>query len=517
MTNLRSKSPTMGSQAPVANQSHISNHLNMAPAPNRPMTRPARTPYLLLTLLVTLLGIAKPATAFEPETSLVEIEVTKKTYDYITPWVTRSQQTRKNGILVGPQQILTTADGLSGQYLSRIKKGGVSHPYTATLKWVDYYANVAIFDVADPEFWQDMQPVDLAEAVPQSGDLQIYRWRSGRIEERAAEIIQLYSGTSKMSYLQHLKLAVSSDIDAAGWSEVVFDGDQLIGLTASAVKDTLTILPAPFIAGVIERRTLEDDPGLGYFDFKYMPAKNPALLQSKGLDQRDVGVVVTEVGGKRLSRNTLKVGDILLAIDGFEIDSEGKYVDPHYGRLSMNGLATRAHPAGAGIPIRLWRDGAEQTVDYVLPRADFDKSLIPEERYDAPPQYLIAGGLVFQPLNGPLMKALGPNKPILLDYYNSRPPLDNRQGLVLLSGVLPDDYNRGYENLHYVLIDQINGQTIHSLKDIEAALEKPVDGFHRIDFMHDEAVQHIVLDAEAMPLATVRILTHYNIPSASAL
>lgn len=465
--------------------------------------------YSILFCLTLLVG---NASTFTPETSLVEIEVTKKTYDYIRPWTIRNHQTRKNGIIIGQKKILTTADNLSGQYLCRIKKGGVSRQYTAELKWIDYYANVAIFDVAEPEFWTGMHPVELAEITPQSGNLQIYRWRAGRIEERAAEIIRLYNGTSKLSYLQHLKLAVSSDIDSAGWAEVAVDGDQLVGLTSSAAKDTITILPSPFIASVIERHALTDDPVLGYFDFRYMGGKNPALLQSKGLDAHDVGVVVTEVGGKRLSANTLKVGDIILAIDGFEIDSEGKYIDPLYGRLSMSGLATRAHAAGTSIPMRIWRAGAEQTIDYVLPRADFSKSLIPQRRYDAPPQYLITGGLIFQPLNGPLMSALGQNKPVLLDYYSSSSAMNEREGLVLLSGVLPDDYNIGYEGLRYVLIDQINGQTIQNLEDVKTALKNPIDAFHRIHFMHDESIQNIVLDANQLSAATARILSHYRIP-----
>jgi len=223
---------------------------------------------------LALLPLAGGA-SFNPETSLVEIEVTKKLYDYRTPWIIRNDQVRKNGILIGPHRILTTADGLSGQYLCRIKKGGESRQYTAQLVWVDYYANVAVLDVAEPAFWKGMHPVALAQSIPQSGDLQIYRWRAGRIEERAAEIIRLYSGSSKMSYLRHLVLTVSSTIDSAGWSEVVLDGDQLVGLTASAAKDKLSILPAEFIAKVIELRGREDDAGLGYFDFNYIPAIQP--------------------------------------------------------------------------------------------------------------------------------------------------------------------------------------------------------------------------------------------------
>ena len=465
---------------------------------------------------IALLPLAGAA-SLNPETSLVEIEVTKKVYDYQMPWIIRNDQVRKNGILIGPHRILTTADGLSGQYLCRIKKGGESRQYTAQLVWIDYYANVAVLDVAEPAFWAGMQPVSLAQTIPQSGELQIYRWRAGRIEERAAEIIRLFSGTSKMSYVRHLVLAASSTIESAGWSEVVFDGDHLVGLTASAAEDKLRILPAEFIAKVIELRGREDNPGLGYFDFDYISGKNPALLASKGLDQRDVGVVVTEVGTQGLVDEVLQIGDIILEVDGFPIDSEGKYVDPDYGRLALSSLATRGHGASESIPFQVWRAGKAQRVDYTLPRADFDQDLIPEQRYDQPPEYLVAGGLVFQPLNGPLLQALGKNKPPLIDYYSQQKTVGDRDGLVVLSGVLPDDYNIGYEDLHYVLVDEINGQAINSLNDVAAALKAPADEFHRIRFMPEEGVQHIVLDAPAMQSATARILQNYRIPSESQL
>jgi len=475
------------------------------------MTR--KTAFILFGFLLPFVVLAD----FDPETSVVEIEVTKKSYDYRTPWVVRNEQVSKNGIVIGPNQILTTADGLSGQYLSRIKKGGISRQYTADLQWVDYYANVAIFDVADEEFWQGMEPVELSRTIPQGGELQIYRWRGGRIEERAAEIIRLFSGQSKTSYIRHLILTASSPIESAGWAEIVVDGDDLVGLTASASKDTLAILPAGFIAMVLERREASADFRLGYFDFKSMSANNPALLASKGLDLRDVGVVVTEVGGRGLSSDDLQPGDVILEIDGFEIDSEGTYLDPEYGRLSMSGLATRRHVAGEVLPFRIWREGRERMIDYTLPGADFDKELIPEQRYDAAAQYLVAGGFVFQPLNGPLMNALGKNRPPLLDYYRRQTGADSRAGFVVLSGVLPDDFNLGYEDLRYLLVDKINGQPINDLADIEAALKRPEGGFHRIQFMQEERVQHVVLNARDMEGATMRILKNYRIPARSQL
>ena len=107
-------------------------------------------------------------------------------------------------------------------------QGGRGKQYIARPRWIDYYSNLAVLTVEDAAFWTGLQPVQLLETLPLSGNLQVYRWRSGRIEARAAEIIRLYVGSSKMSYIQHLKLAASSEIDSAGWAEVVIHAGRLI-------------------------------------------------------------------------------------------------------------------------------------------------------------------------------------------------------------------------------------------------------------------------------------------------
>ncbi len=473
--------------------------------------------YILLLCLVLSTFSLPSLSAFDAARSLVEIEITKQSYNYNLPWVVRNQQISKNGVLIEGRQILTTADGLSNQYLCRVKKGGVSRQYIAKVKWIDYHANVAVLTIDTEDFFAGMQSVRLANAIPQSGRLQVYRWRSGRIEERAAEIIRLRSGESKMSYVKYLTLSVSSEIESAGWSEIVCDEHGLIGLTASASSGKLEVLPAAFISTVLARYARNNDAGLGYFDFNYMQGKNPALLSSKGLQKRDVGVIVTQIDPRNQENYSLKVGDIILAIDGYSIDSEGKYMDPVYGRLSMSILATHMYNAGETLPLLIWRDYEEITVNYVVPKADFKDRFIPEQRYDAAPEYLIAGGLVFQPINGPLLDALGSNIPVLLDYYRTQKSAQKRDGLVVLSKVLPDDYNLGYERLSLQIVDTVNGYRIDNLNSLQTALKKPIDEFHHIQFLREENLQHIVLDVATMQAATERVLDHYQIPRAEVL
>lgn len=456
--------------------------------------------------------------AFQPEESLVEIELTKKIHSYRQPWLTNNQTGNKNGLVIGPNQILTTADGLSSSATFRIRKGGESKPYLAQLRSIDFQANLALLDVEDPEFWLHVKPVRLADTTPQNGILQIYRWRSGRIEERAAEIVRLHVGSAKLSDLSHLVLLASSEINGAGWAEIVMDGNRLVGLTTSGSENKqLTILPATFIADALKRGPCGDGPGHGFFDFYWMRASNPALLESKGLDpEANEGVVVTRAKIYEEAGSSLQDGDVILKIDGFPIDKEGKYIDPEYGRLSLEGLSTRQHAAGESIPMEIWRDRQLQQIQYSLPRADFNHGLIPNHQHDVEPRYLIAGGLLFQPLDGPLMRALSKANSGAMEYYDAMQPEIGRPSLVVLSTVLPDDYNLGYENIGPLMLDRINGQTISTLEDVARALANPPNGFHRLEFMHDDTLKHLVLDARNLEAATERVLQQYRISRAAS-
>lgn len=444
--------------------------------------------------------------------SLVELELSRKGYNYRLPWVTGRSQTKKNGIVIPGRRILTTADDVSGSVLVRVQKDGAGQKYEASFVWVDYYANLAVLEVEEDTFWKGLKAVSFAPEVPQSGQLYVLRWRSGRLEARSAEIERLFIGKSQTSYVEHLQLEVTSEIDSAGWAEVVVQGNAVVGLTSSANGKSLMIQPSTLIRDVLDARASAKNPGLGFFDFIWQPGTNPALLESKGITDTDHGIVVTRVGIKRVAPETLQKGDVIVKIAGFPIDIEGKYPDPDYGRLSFEHLATRDVMAESILPMTIWRDGKKMKLEYTLPRAEFSKDLVPDAEYDLKPEYLIAGGLIFQPVTGPYLSAFGKNPPFLLRYYDYQRPVTDRDGLVVLSGVMPDPYNRGYEDSQQLIVDTVNGQPIANLRDLVAALKAPSGEFHRIVFFEDHPLRSIVLDAGTMALATVRVLERYRVP-----
>src|SRR5439155_19875834 len=141
----------------------------------------------------------------------------------------------------------------------------------------------------------------------------------------------------------------------------------------------------------------------------------------------------------------------------------------------LENLATRKKWAGDALKLKIWRDGAEQQIIYRLPKADYKSKLVPDAVYDQEPEYLIVGGLVFQPLTDAFLQSWGGDwkrrAPFRLFYYNNQNPTRERPALVLLSQVLPDIYNLGYQDLKYLVLDEVNGQKISRLPELKEALQ----------------------------------------------
>jgi hypothetical protein len=479
----------------------------------------------LLALTLTCLTLVLPQPGLAKSTkeagggilqdSLVELEVNRKVYDFQMPWNKSSGSVRKSGLILGGAEVLTTADGLSDQTLIRVQRGGRGAWSEAELIWVDYHANLAVVAVKDLAFLKGTKAAEWATKLSTGDEYQIHRWRSGNLEVRKAELNQFVITEAKLSFITPAQMELSSDITGVGWGEPVMMGTKVAGLVTSQTRNLGLATPAPFIRSILEARKKGTYRGLGYFDFVWQPTENPAVHRYLGVTGEPKGVVVIE-GSKELGQtNLIKAKDLILQVDGFDIDTQGNYMDPMYGHLLLENLATRNRWAGDEVKIRVWRDGKALEIQYRLPQADFEKHLLPENLFDREPEYLVMGGLVFQPLTGQFLRSWGEDwkrrAPFRLVYYNNEPATENRPGLVVLSNVLPDIYNLGYQDTRLLVIDSVNGKKISRLADLAKAFQDPKEGFHRIEYMQGDSLRRMVLDATTAARATRRVMETYGI------
>jgi Trypsin-like serine proteases, typically periplasmic, contain C-terminal PDZ domain len=492
-----------------------------------------RTPFLRLFLIVAL-GLGFVAVAASEaraqlllqrpgwDRSLVSVEVTYKVYDAFQPWNEPTRAIRKHGVVIAPGEILTTAQYLPTHTLVRVQKGGRGRWYDARVKWWDAQSNLAVLEAAAPAFWDGLAPAKLAEKVGRGPEFELLRWRDGNLENRRVEFGKFTVSEGVLGFAPHVQLEVSTDLSGLGWTEVLARDGVIVGLTTYSNGRVCGALPAPFIRDVLAAWRAGSFSGLGYFDFTWQPGSNPELLKELGMEGESRGAVVHAAGRESDPAKSPRPRDILLEIDGFPIDSEGDYLDPDYGHLMLEYLANRGHFAGATVKLKVRRGARELTLDYVVPKADFTDETMPREVFDGPPKYLVAGGLVFQPLTQPFLRGWGDEwrkyAPYRLQYYQYGEPRDKRRSLVVLTGVLPDPINLGYQDAVMLVVDKVNGRVVATLADLAEALETPAEGgVHRVEFMPGRNLQRLVLDAATLDAATARVKEYYGLPATRRL
>lgn len=455
------------------------------------------------------------------EASVVTLEVTAKDYDYLQPWNKPTRSVRKHGLVLGERELVTTAQSLADRTLVRAQKGGRGRWFSAQVKWIDYHANLAVVTVEDAAFWNGLTPATLAPTVAKKANYDIVRWRDGNLETRRADFSKFTVGEGSLSFAPRLILELNTEIGGLGWAEPVLLDGQVVGLCISKGGNVCTVMPVTFLQRMLQARKSGQAPMLGYFDFVWQQAENPATLDFLKLDGDPRGAVIIEVPKNPPAGYALQRLDILLEVDGFAVDMEGDYEDPEFGHLVIEGLATRRHFAGEKIPMKVFRAGKVVPIEYTLPRAKYSVDLLPQNVFDREPEYLVAGGLVFQPMNQPYLRSWGDDwrrrAPFRLSYFANQPSTPERPTLVALTQVLPDAYNVGYQEYRSLVLDRVNGKRVSNLAELRAALKEPKDGFHRIEFFKGDSLQRILLDADTLESATQRVLKRYEIPAAEVI
>jgi hypothetical protein len=452
------------------------------------------------------------------ESSVVTIEVTFKDYDFFQPWNKPTRSVRKHALVIGGRQLVTTAQNLGDRTLVRAQKSGRGRWYPSEVTWLDYHANLALLSVEDENFWSGLNAARIGDNVPRQSDYEIIRWRDGNLETRRADFSKFTVSEGALSFSPRIQLELNTEIAGLGWAEPVVAAGQIIGLTVSKGGNVCTVMPMPFITSILKAHDKGDFAGLGYFDFVWQQGENPATLEYLGLEGDPRGAIVIEVPTNAPPDYALKRMDVIVEIDGYAVDMQGDYEDPDYGHLMMEGLATRGHFAGDLVPLKVSRNGRIIDLKYRLPRAEYSVDLLPMFVFDREPEYLVAGGLVFQPLHQPFLRGWGEDwrrrAPFRLVHYSRESPTPERPSLVVLSQVLPDPVNVGYQELRTLVVERVNGRRVSRLADLDAALKEPQQGVHRIEFVRGDGIQRVLLDANETAQATARVLERYGIPAA---
>jgi len=188
----------------------------------------------------------------------------------------------------------------------------------------------------------------------------------------------------------------------------------------------------------------------------------------------DGGVFVRKVAPRGIAHEAgLTARDLLLSFDGHELDRFGKTrrrADGAFSeRLTIYDLAERIE-IGKTVSFRVWRDGKEVSLSAVFEHNAKHDYAVPKivEPVRQRVRYVVVGGVVFMDLALNHLELLVEHNPTLINFFRGKHRTEPK---VVVSAVLPECALPEDSVTAGELVTRVNGVDIHSLDDLQAALD----------------------------------------------
>jgi hypothetical protein len=491
-----------------------------------------RIVFISVVVLVVVTLLSEPATAGRRQAdmteamreSIVYLKTSFYGYEQSQPW--RHKNLTDNwacGCAVGEYEVLTTAWNVANLAFVKALRYGRNEFVGAKIKVVDYESNLCLIELDRDALSKPLTPLAFSEDYRRGAETDFY-WLSSdnRIYNGRGYIDRAMVRRTNTSYERRLHYLAANTSHRTGAGQVYFVDNKPIGIASWANdREESSLVPAETINSFVAAVAEGSYEGFGSVGFAVSELLDPSMRSFlKMPESAKGGAYVEDVYNIGTGSDVLRKADVILSINGNELNSYGQFIHPKYELLHLQYLIT-SETAGQNILFELWRDGAKIQVQSEVKNFKASEMLVPYHEYDRQPEYIITGGFILQKLTRSYLSEWGddwPGKvsPHLYHYYreHSFKPTTERGDIVILSYVLPMNINLGYSNLGQMVVKKFNGMTIGSISDILKARKlNPDSKYDVIEFEMDHPL--VVIPRERLPAADMFIRRNYGIQKLS--
>ncbi|CAN5560199.1 S1C family serine protease [soil metagenome] len=485
---------------------------------------PAASPAQPVNVVPAAVPAVKPK-----ELSLVRVNVTGQAYDYTRPWQKKAPFSKRAlGAVLPKNRVLVTADLVANQNYVELERAESGEKSGADVVVVDYEANLALVEPSDKKFLDGLAPLQLAlDTVV--GDrlaaLQLESTGALVVTEGLVTTVQMTRYPAEVSQFLTYRISMSMQYRDNSYTIPLVKKNKLAGLLLryDPRSQVLDAIPAPIIAHFLKEADSEHYRGFPTAGFSFFPTRDPQLRQFAGQTGKPAGVYVTSLEPNMpAAKAGMQVGDIVTAVSNNDLDQNGNYVDPLYGKIEFTNLITARAFVGDTLPVQVQRAGKTMQLDLVLEHRTASDYVIPPYTGDQPPSFYVLGGLVFQELSrqylrewGPTWLKDAPQRFVYMDRFQSELFPEGNRRVVVLSQVLQANSTIGYDEYGFLTVDKVNGKEIRSLRDLAEAARQPVDKFIVIETQEDP--KQLQLDAAQVAEEALSLKENYGLPALERL
>jgi len=468
------------------------------------------------------------AAAKQKQLALVRVNVTGQSYDYFRPWQKKAPFSKRAlGAVLPKGRVLVTADLVANQNYVELERAESGEKTAANVRVIDYEANLALLEPTEKSFLDGIKPLEITSDTVVGDRLAAWQLEpTGALlaTEGLVTTVQMTPYPIDIGQFLTYRISIPMQYRENSYTVPLVKKNKLAGLLLryDSRSQLLDAIPAPIITHFLKEADTQDYRGFPSAGFSFFPTRDPQLRDYAG-EKGKGGVYVTNVEpGTPAMKAGLQVGDIVTGIGNHELDENGNYVDPLYGKIEFTNLLTAHAYAGDVVPLHIQRSGKPMQLNLTLEHRDAKDYVSPPYYLDQAPRYYVVGGLIFQELSRQYLKEWGanwqreaPQRFVYFDHFQSELFPERNRRIVILSQVLPANNTIGYDDLAYLTVTKVNGKEVKSLDDLAEAVKHPVEGFIKIETEEDP--KQIELDATQVAAEAPALQENYGISSLQRL
>ncbi|CAN0899068.1 Protease Do-like 2, chloroplastic [Linum grandiflorum] len=449
--------------------------------------------------------------------AVVKVYCTHTAPDYSLPWQKQRQFTSTgSAFMIGDGKLLTNAHCVEHYTQVKVKRRGDDTKYVAKVLAKGVDCDIALLAVESEDFWEDAEPLQLGhlphlqDAVtvvgyPLGGDtISVTKGVVSRIE-----VTSYAHGSSEL-----LGIQIDAAINPGNSGGPAFnDHGECIGVAFQVYRSEEaenigyvipTTVVSHFLNDYERNQKYTGFPSLGVLLQKL---ENPALRECLKVPSSE-GVLVRRVEPTSDANRVLKEGDVIVSFDNIRVGCEGTVPFRSNERIAFRYLISQKF-AGDVAELGVIRGGELMKVEVALnPRVH----LVPYHIDGGQPSYLIIAGLVFTPLTEPLIDEEYEDSIGLKLLTKARYSLAKfkEEQIVILSQVLANEVNIGYEDMGNQQVLKFNGTRIRNIHHLAHLIDTCKGKYLAFEFEDNYLV---VLEKEPALGASSQVLLDYGIPS----
>lgn len=465
----------------------------------------------------------------DEDATIVEVIATCQEFEQQIPWRKKPPQIRHGlGVVVEGNQVITFDGIVRNSTLIEIRRAKTGTKLEAKTFETDEQIGAALLKIGDQKAVAQFKSVPIADKVRRNDVVTIVKMdESGQFQSDEGQVIEVISSPRGLLFKVLTDLSIEKNGTPVflgntrpGGAAPLADEDRVLaGITINYDKSaqTCTVLSCTTLKKFLFDAMAPPYSGIAWAGLAWDPLLDPAKRKYLGIGEQKGGILVVRTAPGSGAAAVLQSEDVIIEIDGFQLDEMGYYTDPDFGRLLFSHLINGRHTPGENAALTIFRNRQKITVPMPLKRQNDLAQIIPENTAGAQAEYLADGGLILRELTGDYLHAGGSERIIQtnprLGYYYFNPwQFSNKEGehIVILSMVLPDQINIGYHEYHDEVVTAVNGRPVRCLADVFKAVDQD-GGLRRISLMGSGV--DLVLDEQEMPTANKRIAANYRIPT----